>query len=131
MPRFSVLLGSSPEDYRQKKIEEMFDFLDSKRNAGDSIVTFANGISEMMLEMVMDNSVKQNPDSILLYICTLRPVAESEKSFWLGGEEIRRDVISHYQTLAAECGIDMRVVFDSDSEMVSEEKLGWEKVENV
>lgn len=130
MPRFSVLLGSSPEDYRQKKIEEMFDFLDSKRNAGDSIVTFANGISEMMLEMVMDNSVKQNPDSILL-LCTLRPVAESEKSFWLGGEEIRRDVISHYQTLAAECGIDMRVVFDSDSEMVSEEKLGWEKVENV
>lgn len=59
MTRYAILLGSAPENYRQKKIEEMFNFLDSKRNAGDSIVTFANGISELMLEMVLDNSVKQ------------------------------------------------------------------------
>lgn len=128
MPRFSVLLGSSPEDYRQKKIEEMFDFLDSKKSAGDSIVAFANGISEIMLEMVLDNSVKQKPGSIFLYICTLQTVGESEESIWLGGEEIRKDVIEHYQELAAECGIDMQVIFDSDSEMVSEDELGWEKV---
>lgn len=129
MSRFSILLGSASEDFRQKKLEDMFDFLDSKRNAGDnSIVTFANGISEMMLEMVMDNSVRQKPDSILLYICTLQPVRDDEKSVWLGGEEIRRDVISHYQKLAAECGIDMQVIFDFDTEMVKEEKLGYEKL---
>ncbi len=109
----------------------MFDFLNSKRNKGDSIVTFANGMSELMLELVLDNSLKQNPDGILLYICTKSPVKESDKSVWLGGEEIRRDVIRHYQRLATECGIDMQVVMDFDSEMMSDEELGWEKVENV
>lgn len=129
MLRFSILLGSAPEDFRQKKLEDMYDFLSSK-NGGRGVVTFANGISELMLEMVLDNSLKQNPDSILLYICTLQPIGDDEKSVWLGGEEIRRDVISHYQTLAAECGIDMQVVFDSDSDMVREEELGWEEVNN-
>lgn len=216
LTKFAILLGSAPEDFRQKKIEDMFDFLDSKRSKGDSIVTFANGISEMMLEMVMDNSVKQltnavvssastttqsehhsatqschsefisestkemlkqvqhdghferfapthalatsdvsestnarhseakpknlflqemfrsaQHDVLLLYICTLQPLSDNDKSFWLGGEEIRRDVILHYQELAAEYGIDMQVVFDFDRELVKEEELGWEKVENV
>ena len=131
MKKYSLLLGSAPEDFRQKKIEDMFDFLDSKRNKGDSIVTFANGIPEMMLEMVLDNSMKQKPEGILLYICTSQPVAERKNSIWLGGEEIRRDVIEHYQRIAAECGIDMQVVMDFDSETVSEDELGWEKVENV
>ncbi len=172
MTKFTLLLGSAPEDFRQKKIEEMFGFLDSKRNKGDSIVTFANGISELMLEAVLNNSMKQlanvghfeladfrcrphsdsesnkemlkqvqhdgiskfqsdgfrKYNSIFLYICTLQPVEENEKSIWLGGEEIRRDVILHYQGLATECGIDMQVIFDSDSEMASEEELGWEDV---
>lgn len=175
MIQFAILLGDAPEDFKQKKLEDMFDFLDSKRNAGNSIVTFANGISEMMLEMVLDNSVKQlsnsshselvsestrtrhpefisgsakemlsegakqqvqyddirNSNSILLYICTNSPVKDSDKSIWLGGEEIRRDVILHYQALAEKCGIDMQLVMDSDGELVSEESMGWEKVENV
>lgn len=128
MKKYAILLGSAPEDFRQKKLEGMFDFLDSKRNKGDSIVTFANGISELMLEIVMENSIRQNPDSILLYICTLHPISDDEKSVWLGGEEIRHDVISHYQMIAAECGIDFQVIFDSDSELVSEEVLGYEKI---
>lgn len=65
MSRFAILLGDAPEDFRQKKLEDMFNFLDSKRNAGDSIVTFANGISEMMLEMVLDNSIKQLADAVV------------------------------------------------------------------
>ncbi len=145
MIQFAILLGDAPEVFRQKKLEDMFDFLDSKRHKGDSIVTFANGISELMLEMVLDNSVKQLSDSvvepaettskgrinsILLYICTTSPVKDSDKSFWLSGEEIRRDVIRHYQRFAEKCGIDMQVVFDAGSELVSEEELGWEKVEN-
>lgn len=154
MTRYAILLGSASEDFRQKKIEDMFNFLNSKKNASDSIVTFANGISELMLEMVLNNSVKQLADtmvepavtelhrsientskartnSILLYICTNFPVKDRDRSFWLGGEEIRRDVIEHYQTLINELGIDMQVVMDFDSEMVSEESMGWEKVENV
>ena len=186
MTRFAILLGSAPEDFRQKKIEDMFNFLNSKRNKGDSIVTFANGISEMMLELVLDNSMKQlsdamvepaettsmnerhselvsestrtrhpefisesikemlkqdtgnndsprngdirNLNGILLYICTQSPVKDSDKSVWLGGEEIRRDVIEHYQRLAENCGIDMQVVMDSGSEVLCEENLGYERV---
>lgn len=128
MTKFSILVGDAPEDFRQKKIEDMFDFLDSKRSVDDSIVTFANGISEMMLEMVLDNSFKQNPNQILLYICTRSPVDESESSVWTGGEEIRRDVISHFRKLAGECGIDMQIVFDVDAEMVREEEFGYERV---
>ncbi len=166
MKKYALLLGSAPEDFRQKKIEDMFDFLDSKRSAGDSIVTFANGISELMLETVLDNAMRQltnvghseladfrcrphsdsesakqtlnqvqgdgvcKSNSILLYICTLQPVGDGEKSIWLGGEEIRKDVILHYQELAKDCGIDMQVVMDWDSEMMSEEEAGWERVED-
>lgn len=127
MTRYAILLGSAPEDFIQKKLEDISDFLNSK-NGRRGVVTFANGITEQMLEMVLDNSMKQNPDSILLYLCTLQPVGDDENSLWLGGEEIKCDVISHYQTLAAECGIDMQVIFDSDRELVSEEELGWEEV---
>lgn len=154
----------------------MFDFLDAKRNKDDSIVTFANGISELMLEMVLDNSIKRLADSVVepdetasrnerhcerseaisrneredcfvadaprndgahnsngifLYICTRSPVKDSEKSIWLGGEEIRRDVILHYQALLEKCGIDMQFVMDFDSEMVSEDELGYERTENI
>lgn len=72
----------------------------------------------------------RNSNSILLYICTKFPVKDSDKSVWLGGEEIRRDVILHYQSLAEKCGIDMQLVMDFDAEFVSEEKLGYEKVES-
>ena len=64
------------------------------------------------------------------YICTKFPVKDSDRSVWLGGEEIRRDVIGHYQRLSEKCGVDMQVVMDFDAELLSEEKLGYEKVES-
>lgn len=145
MTRYAILIGSAPEDFRQKKLEDMSDFLNSK-NGRRGVVTFANGITEQMLEMMLGNSVKQlanvvvssastatkgEQSSILLYICTLQPVGNDENSFWLGGEEIRRDVISHYQEVAAEFGIDMQVLFDFDGELVKEEELGWEEVVSI
>lgn len=166
MTRFAILCGSAPEDFRQKKFEEMFDFVSSKNKERGGIVSFPNGISEFMLEMVLNNSFKQlsnsshselvsesikeilkqdvddndslrvqhadihNSNSILLYMCTCMPVKNNEKSLWLGGEEIRRDVIEHYKALAEQLGIDMQVVIDSENEMVSEEKLGYKKIEN-
>ena len=128
MTRYAILLGDAPEDFRQTKIEDMFDFLSSKdeENRG-GIVTFPNGISEMMLELVLDNSFKQNPKQILLYICAQSPVKDSDKSLWLGGEEIRRNVIEHYKTLAAETGIDLQVVLDWCKDLASEEELGYEE----
>lgn len=128
MTRHSILLGSAPEDFRQTKIENMFDFLEAKDPDNRSgIVTFPNGISETMLKAVLDNSLKQNPHEILLYVCTQSPVKDSEKSLWLCGEEIRRDVITHYATLAEKTGVQMQVVLDWCRDFVSEEELGYEK----
>lgn len=128
MIRHSILLGSAPENFRQTKIENMFDFLEAKDPDNRSgIVTFPNGISEIMLEAVLDNSLQQKPDNILLYICTQSPVKDSEKSIWLGGEEIRRDVITHYAALAEKTGVQMQVVLDWCRDFVSEEELGYEK----
>ncbi len=210
MTKFALFLGDAPEDFRQKKIDEMNDFLSSDAGGNFQVATFANGISEIMLEAVLNNAfgqlaevvvepvettAKENqrqslksagerhfeqvahhsdlqkchseldsesanemlnqvqndgkdcrvkpdndrnrkPDndekaekaSFLLYTCTRSPVAESEKSFWLVGEEIRKDVILHYQKIAEESGIAMQVVFDVDAEVVAEEKLSWEDV---
>lgn len=131
MTRYAILLGDAPEDFRQTKIEDMFDFLSSKdeENRG-GVVTFPNGISEMMLELVLDNTFKQNPKQILLYICAQSPVKDSDKSLWLGGEEIRRDVIEHYQRLATEAGIDLQVVMDWCKDLASEEELGYEEADS-
>ena len=127
MTRYAILLGSAPKDFRQKKIEDMFDFLEAVNPENRSgIVTFPNGISEIMLELVLENSLKQNPDGIFLYVCTRTPVSDGGKSVWLGGDEIRRSVIEHYKTLSLELGVDFQVVLDWDSETVSEEELGYE-----
>lgn len=129
--RFGIICGSAPENFRQKKLVEMSDFLQEKKGIiCDSVVTFPSGISEMTLEMLLDNSFNQNPKSLYLYFCTFSPIKDDDFSFWLNGDEIRKEVIDYYQKLANELGIEMQVVFDVDSEVVSEEKLGYEKVES-
>ena len=129
LTRHSILLGSAPEDFRQTKIEDMFDFLEAKDPDNRSgIVTFPNGISETMLKAVLDNSLQQKPDNIFLYICTQSPVRDSEKSLWLCGEEIRRDVITHYAALAEKTGVQMQVVLDWCQDLASDEELGYEKM---
>lgn len=94
----------------------------------DSVVTFPSGISEMTLEMLLDNSFNQNPKSLYLYFCTFSPIKDDDFSFWLNGDEIRKEVIEYYQKLAKDLGIDMQVVMDFDAELVSEEELGWEEL---
>lgn len=130
--RYAILCGSAPEDFRQKKLVEMSDFLQEKKGIiCDSVVTFPSGISEMTLEILLDNSFNQNPKSLYLYFCTLSPTKDDDFSFWLNGDEIRKEVIEYYQKLAKDLGIDMQVVMDSDSVMLSEDELGWERVENM
>ena len=68
---------------------------------------------------------------IFLYICTLSPVEESEKSVWLGGEEVKKSVIDDFiefpraldVTCQDEIGAfnDIQVIYDSDREFVREE----------
>ena len=52
---------------------------------------------------------------IFLYICALSPVAESDKSVWLGGEEVRKSVIEDFGNYG---GIETQVIYDSDREFI-------------
>ena len=135
MSKYAFLCGSAPEDFRQKKLIEMQEFLISEEGGSlpeRNVCVFPNGVSELLLEYglnnIFDGKAGDEADSILLYFCTERPVRDDDSSVWLGGEEIRREVISYYENLAKKCGIGFQVIFDSDSEFVAEEALGWEKV---
>ena len=130
LTKYALLCGSAPENYRQKKLEAMFDSLSKKE--GWSVTCMANGMDEFMLEYALNNLLDGNADDaaagLFLYFCTKGPVEDSEETFWLGENEIRKDVIEHYAKLFAESGIDFQLVYDSDREMVSEEELGYEKL---
>ena len=113
----------------------MHDFLVSESGGfvpERNIVIFPNGVNELMLECtlnnVFDGSVGDEPEEILLYVCTDSPIPDSDESVFLRGEEIRRDVISYYADLAKKIEIGFQVIFDSDRELVNEESLGWEKI---
>lgn len=129
MTRYALLCGSAPNDYRQKKLNDLFESLIEK--AGCHMTCLANGIDELMLEYAMNNILDGNAgdeaSGVLLYFCTEKPVSDNEEIFWLGGNEIRKDVIEYYQDLAEKCDVDFQVIYDWDGEMVSEEELGWER----
>ena len=136
MAKFAILCGSAPEDFRQKKLVEMQEFLISEEGVSlpeRNVGVFPNGVSELLLEYGLNNIFSENAEGdvseILLYICTEKAISESDESVWLGGEEIRREVIAYYENLSKKCGIKFQVIFDSDSEFVSEESLGWERIE--
>ena len=119
LKKYAILCGSAPDGFTQKKINEMHDFLISEAGgswAEKEIMIFPNGVDEAMLSFVLERLKADKTEQILLYICTLSPVAESDKSVWLGGEEVRKSVIEAF--CADGCG---QVVYDCGREMVREE----------
>ncbi len=119
MKKHAILCGSAPDGFTQKKINEMHDFLTSEAGgswAEKEITIFPNGVSEAMLSFVLERLRADKTEQILLYICTLSPVSESEKSVWLGGEEVRKSVIEDF--FADGCG---QEIYDSCREMVRED----------
>ncbi len=81
MKKYSILCGSAPEGFTQKKINEMHDFLTSEAGgswAEKDIVIFPNGITEAMLAFVLERLKADKTEQILLYICTLSPVADED-----------------------------------------------------
>ena len=119
MKKHAILCGSAPDGFTQKKINEMHDFLTSE--AGDSwaekeITIFPNGVDEAMLSFVLERLKVDKTEQILLYICTLSPVADEDESVWLGGKKVRKNVIEAF------C-VDGRgqVVYDACREMVRED----------
>lgn len=129
MKRYAFLCGSAPWDYRQKKLESLFESLID--NSVWHVDVFPNGINEFLLEYALNNILSGNAgekaNGILLYFCCEESIKESDCSIWLCGDEIRKDVINHYEKLSRECEIDFQVVYDCDCEFVSEESLGYEK----
>ena len=108
----------------------MFDSLSEKD--GWNVTCMANGSDEFMLDFALNNVLDGNTgdevSGLFLYFCTKTPVADSEKTFWLGENEIRKDVIDYYARLFSESGIDFQVIYDSDHEIVSEEEMGYEEL---
>lgn len=126
--RYAVLCGSAPEDFRQKKLVEMHDFLVSAEGGSwqeDEILEFPNGVHELMLEYALGGVIRSGVDEVLLYICTETPVADSEATVWLGGQEIRKDVLACYAE--DKMGTHFQMVYDSCRQFVHEEELGYEK----
>lgn len=125
LKKYAILCGSAPDGFTQKKINEMHDFLTS--DAGGSwaekdIAIFPNGVDDAMLAFVLERLKADKTEQILLYICTLTPVADEDKSVWIGGEEVRKSVIEAF--CADGCG---QVVYDCGRELERNEEIGLEK----
>ena len=121
MTRHAILCGSAPNGFTQKKINSMHDFLTSDEGGlwqEKDITIFPNGVTEVMLTFVLNRLKSEKIEKILLYICTLSPVVDTEKSVWLGGEEIEKKA---FQEILE--GSNAQVIFDCDREMVKEEDM--------
>lgn len=119
MKKHAILCGSAPDGFTQKKINEMHDFLTS--DAGGSwaekeITIFPNGVTEAMLSFVLERIKADKTEQILLYMCTLSPVADEDKSVWLGEDEVRKSVIEAFCADGYS-----QVIYDCERELVREE----------
>ena len=148
MTRYAFLCGSAPENFRQKKLCDMHDFLASEAGGAwreEDITIFPNGVHELMLECALNSAFDEFAGDgecaleevseenagcavVLLYFCTQTAPSDTDETFWLGGQELRKDVIAYYEGLAKRCGVSLQVIFDSDREMVGEDALGYEAV---
>ena len=129
MNKYAFLFGSAPKGFRQKKLCEMQDFLQTEKGgslAEKNICLFPGGISELLLEAVLNNAFENEASSILLYFCTKDPVKDDDETFFSGNSEIRKEILSYYAGLAEKCGISLQLIFESDCQFISEEKLGYE-----
>jgi len=121
MAQYAFLVGTAPQDYRQKRLVNFYNNLKSEYSFEEKdIYIFPNGVDEILLEYALINAIEKKPTKILLYIC-----ANSDISI---EDIIRKSVIEKYGDMSDKAGIDMRVVYDCDDELVSEDALGWEKV---
>ncbi|WP_298740257.1 hypothetical protein [uncultured Treponema sp.] len=136
MTRHAILCGCAPDGFTQKKINEMHDFLASEAGgswAEKEIMIFPNGVTEAMLSFVLERLKADKTEQILLYICTLSPTADEDKSVWLGGEEVRKSVASassvaaNFIQVIYDCGME----FESDEEMELEENVLESKITSL
>lgn len=137
MTRYALLCGSAPNEFRQKKFNDLYNEL--LKNPSYSVTSFANGIDELTLEYALNNifdeAAGESSCGVLLYLCVRKETDLNAKMIdvdcnvmLLGDDEIRKGVIAYYVDLAKKYEVDFQVVYDCDCEMLSDEELGWEKV---
>ena len=125
LKKYAILCGSAPDGFTQKKINEMHEFLTSEAGglwAEKNIVIFPNGVDESTLSFVLERLKADKTEQILLYICTLFPVADEDKSVWIGGEEVRKTVIEAF--CEDGCG---QVIYDCGRELERNEEIELKK----
>lgn len=125
MKKYAILCGSAPDGFTQKKINEMHDFLTSEAGgswAEKEIVFFPKGADDAMLAFVLERLKADKAEQIFLYICTMSPVAEEDKSVWLGGYEVRKSLIEAF--CADGRG---QVIYDCGRELERNEEIELEK----
>ena len=114
----------------KKKLNKLSDSLIN--NDKWHVTTFPNGIDEFMLEYALNNIIDGKSGncakSIFLYFCTESLLSDADTNIWLCKNEIRKDILQFYVNLAEKCDVDFQIVYDSDREFVSEEKIGYERV---
>ncbi len=126
LQRNAILCGSAPLGFTQKKLNEMHGFLISSAGGAwreKEITVFPNGVSEAMLLFVLGQLKSQKIDYILLYICTETGVADGEKSVWLGGEEIHKEIFLNKE-------LNIQVVFDSCRDFIQDDASEAEDIQN-
>ncbi|MBR1404375.1 MAG: hypothetical protein IJ558_09360 [Treponema sp.] len=155
MIRYAILCGSAPLDFRQKRLEHMYDFLTSGEGGSyepGTVIVFPNGVNELLLEGALnsvldeaeekdsadENTAEEYMGEVLLYFCAQSEAdlcAELSDSACagvevvrLGSDEVRKDVIAYYAGLAEQLGVKLRVVYETDDALMSEEELGYERV---
>ena len=125
LKKYAILCGSAPDGFTQKKINEMHEFLTSEAGglwAEKNIAIFPNGVNEAMLSFVLERLKAEKTEQIFLYICTLTPVADEDKSVWLGGYEVRKSLIEAF--CADGRG---QVIYDCGRELERNDEIGLEK----
>ncbi len=125
MKRHAILCGSAPDGFTQKKINEMHDFLTGEAGgswAEKDIVIFPNGVSEVMLSFVLERLRADKTEQILLYICTSSPIAESDKSIWLNGEEICKSAVEKFCGFCRSSSINVQVIYDTCRDFIPDDE---------
>lgn len=140
---YAILCGSAPKGFRQKKLEEMYNFLESKNGANQNdarVIAFPNGVNELILEGMLNNALEKASDETAEVLLYLYAEEESDLKAELSGsaipgievvrlndQEIRKDVLAYYENLADQLDVRFRVEYAVDREFVKEEVFGYEK----
>ena len=125
MSTITLLIGSAPEGYRQKKFKEKCD---SCFASDEEYVGSPNGIDEATLKSILNNVFEKHPAHIFFYIYTQEQIKESNKIIKLGNYRVSKDFLLNCQELAKDKGVNLTIEYDVCNDLVTLEELGFEKI---